>query len=432
MAKRTYMAAAFVGLLIGGAVWFWPPGPMWVSERGAGRICGFSLDRRILVTCSELVHGEQHVSRWDADSGRLLSRAVMACDEPKDRNDFRTIRPSPDGSIALVAQGVPFANDSLLELATGHWFLHDAVTGRRKSGPIEGVNYVDVLEPFSADGRWFAAYRGDPSSGVRASHALGIYSAETGACVADVSAESNSSASCRFAPGGESAAVCLAPKAGKGGEHLLVVQLFELPSGRRLRKADIRYPSRLLVQNWDGRHLAALDTSKESRQRIVYDFADVPLGSGQTDAVIRDYVEGSGKDVRFHWQNGRDWAAFFIDTPLPSRRPGIIGWLDWVEERLGRKRTGRPAVVWTVDRADGTMRYELPRLVSGALVFSEDGKRLACGGRTEGTIEVWSMDPLPRWPYALAWGMVAAGLLLAFGKWRRYRMAPAAPKTAQT
>ncbi len=76
MSKRTCILAAFFGLLVGGAVWLWPARPMWVSEPGAGRIVGFSFDRRILVTCSDSAHGDQAVSRWQVDTGRLLSRAT--------------------------------------------------------------------------------------------------------------------------------------------------------------------------------------------------------------------------------------------------------------------------------------------------------------------------------------------------------------------
>lgn len=426
MSKRACILAAFLGLLIGGAVWLWPQGPIWVSEAGAGRIVGFSSDRKVLLTCSDSERVEQQVSRWEVETGRLLSRAAMEGAQPQAILDLCAVRPSPSSNVALVGEGVQ--DVALSELITGSWFLHDATTGRRVRGPLAGVKHVSSQDPFSQDGRWFAAYRGDPTSGARAYHALGIYSAQTGDCVIDVSAEPGGLATCRFAPDGRSAAVCLTPKDSKADDRWLVVRLFELPSGRLLRHAEIRCSAPLWVHDWDGRHLGVIKTSHEGRQRVVYDLSEDPLPTGRPDPVIRDQVNAVGSKVHFHWQVGHDWAAFFIDVPN-TRRPGITGWLDWLAERIDGQRKGRNSEVRIVDRATGVTRFELPRPVARNLVFSADGKRLACPTGRADSFEVWDLDPPPRWPFALASGSVAAAMLLALGKWRRHRAVKNAAQT---
>jgi hypothetical protein len=240
-------------------------------------------------------------------------------------------------------------------------------------------------------------------------------------------------ATCRFAPDGKSAAVCLSPKADKADEYRVLVRVHELPSGRPLRQAEIRYPQRLFVQGWDGRHLALFDISLELPQSIVFDFSEDPVPPGRPDPVIRNHVNAAGQKVYVHWQVGHDWAAFVVDLAPNARRTGITGWLDWLTERIEgkRKRDGRRSEVRVVDRATGATRYELPRLVARNLVFSADGKRLACPSGSAGSIEVWNLDPPLRWPYALACGIAAAGVVIAAGNWRRRRnVAKVAPTTA--
>src|SRR5262245_3472472 len=96
MALRSRILVAFVGVLVAAGVWCWPEGPLWQVEKGTGIISGFSPDGRVLVTSSHWPQSTNQVTRWEARTGRLLTRAEMTCD-PRVGDDMRCVLPSPDG-----------------------------------------------------------------------------------------------------------------------------------------------------------------------------------------------------------------------------------------------------------------------------------------------------------------------------------------------
>jgi hypothetical protein len=425
MSKRTLYLAAFAGALVAAGVWSWPAGPLWQTGPGAGRNAGFSPDGRVLVTHNFRSREPLHLCRWDAATGRLLSRAEIACDKPADPRELRRLLPSADGTFALLGEGVPPAhNPSIAELWTGDWFLHDGITGRRILGPIEGANHINI-EYFSADNRWFAAYRGEPRSGVQHLHRLGIYSTETGKCIKELSDAASREGFCQFAPDGNSVAVRWWASRKDGDKRPTTVEIIELPSAHLRRRVE--FPRDYFFVRWDGRFLTAVKHDAEPahmNSQIIFDLEQNPLGDGFADPLCRDVFDDSGKHVRWVLNSGSEWLAYFNNVWPGESRPGIAGWVDGLTVRLGWARDmtkENRANVWTADRTTGQARYTLPRPVPLSLRFSDDGKLLACG---EDSIEVWDADPPPRWPKAIAWGFIAAGTVIVLGRWRKRSAKP--------
>ena len=149
MRKRWFILAALAGSLATLAVWFWPHGPAWRSGPNAGDLHGFSPDGRILVTV--YMDSNPVLSRWDAATGRLLSRATLPCADPK---RMKRVKPSPDGRVAVVDEDT--MKDGILENPRGEdrVYLHDGVTGERRAGPLPELRHVG-FHAFSPDGQWF-------------------------------------------------------------------------------------------------------------------------------------------------------------------------------------------------------------------------------------------------------------------------------------
>ena len=436
MRKRTLYLAAFVGTLTAAGVWCWPAGPLWTTGPGAGRNWGFSPDGRVLVTVDAFSDTSNHVARWDARTGRLLSRAEMAFDSSRGQTDRHAVFPSHDGTLALAAQGVGSRDDPSVAnfVWTGDWFLHDGATGRRILGPIEGVSHVGA---FSDDNRWFVAYRGEPRSGIRNSDRPAIYETGSGKCILELSQKSKRDGLCQFSAGGNSVAVSWLPNSKVDDKQPTVVEIVELPSGRRRRTVEFAQGSWDFVINWDGRFLKTIagvsnrEPKDIRRRQIVYDLDQNPLGDGVADPLCSDFVDGSGKQVGWVDSSGPEWLAHFDYLLLDESRPGIAGWLDGLAVRLGwaRDMTNHlRANVRMIDRSTGQTRYALPRPVPVSLHFSDDGKLLACG---DDDIEVWDTDPPPRWPKAIAWGFIAAGTVIVLGRWRRAWRQSSSPAKAQ-
>src|SRR5262245_18698026 len=202
MRRRWYILAALAGVVAAVVVWAWPVGPRWRSGPEAGRLEGFSPDGGTLVTSrvppgNGLTSPNPEVSRWDADTGALLSRAEFPCAAPF---FVMQVRPSADGRLALVGEGVP-PDVTRADLASGQWYLHDAVTGQRLAGPIRGVAGVGP-GAFSPDGRWFKGIRGDPHGGFSKLGSIDIYSSETGGLIVELPDQDGMRAFPYFPPDG--------------------------------------------------------------------------------------------------------------------------------------------------------------------------------------------------------------------------------------
>jgi hypothetical protein len=424
MRRRWYILAAAAGGLAAAITWAWPAGPSWTSGREAGRLEGFSPDGRVLVTWSvpDIKDGrfpEPVVSRWDAATGRLLGRVEMPCADPL---RVKAVRPSSDGTAALVGEGFP-PEPGRLDFGTGRWYLHDAVSGRRRTGPIAGLALVPPAA-FSPDGRWFWGLRGEPDKGFQGLAGIGIFSADTGELVlAPPTRNDQTAGSCLFAPDGDTVAVWRVEKDKPRETARHTIQVVELPAGRERRRVDLPTRSWIRADKWDGRYFEAVadapgDSSGEVRRRHAFDFTKDPVGKGVEDPLL---VETPSSDVSgpVYWLAGPGWAARF--TIVRPDSPGPVGtWWSRVATRLGTGREphrGPGVTARFVDRATGATRYELPRVVGHPCVVSPDGRRLACAGDGE-SVEVWDTDPSLRWPWALVLGVAAAGCVLGIGSLR--------------
>lgn len=444
MLKPRFILAALTGAIAAAIVWHWPVGPTWRSEPDVGTLTGFSLDGSIIVRSHlKSVPGTllttPEVTRWDAATGKVLSRTEMICSDIREvqppefwpfPDSIRAVRPSPDGRIALVGEGV---NDGANEIVSGNWYLHDAITGKRLSGPIEGVS-VDSSQYFSPDGHWFVARSARINGLAVARGRLGIYAAESGKLIREFpDRDGLPAANCVFASDGATAAVhwtlCVEPGPDQLDEKRRhAVQIIELPSGRERRWVDLPPRPGMHFDYWDGQNLVATTAEKQVRSKPftiqrstrVFDLSRESAGDGVEDPLLHT---DTGAGTISHWKLGPDWLMQYTIVFGSTPRTGFAGWLDRIAERLGivPPPSRHPqASVRFLDRTTGAPRYELPRPINLDLYVSQDGRRIACGGHGK-PIEVWDTYPPVRWHKALLAGLAAAGGVLAIAKWRRSR-----------
>src|SRR5262249_37403323 len=163
-----------------------------------------------------------------------------------------------------------------------------------------GVSHVGA---FSDDNRWFVAYRGEPRSGIRNSHRPAVFETASGKCILELSQESKRGGFCLFSPDGNSLAVSWPPSSNMDDKQPNVVEIVELPNGRRRRTVEFVQGSWDFVINWDGRFLTTIagvnnrEPKDISRRQIVYDLDQNPLGDGIADPLCRDFIDDTGKDV---------------------------------------------------------------------------------------------------------------------------------------
>jgi hypothetical protein len=437
MLKGRYILATLAGVLAAAAVWCWPVAPIWRVAGDVGFLNGISANGRIVVTSRQWINARNvnsnlDVSRWDAATGKLLSRAEIPPPRPFNiKNWVCECFPSPDGAKVLVGCGSS-AQLSVIDLTTGEWYLHDGVTGDCLTGPISGVNRV-YGDAFSRDGRWFVAHRGDPAAGTQeAVGGIDIYSTANCERVVALPDEDGCEAlRSVYAPDGTSAAVEWYPRA-KDAEARrgapAVFRIIEIPSGKERRR--ITFPPGpwewTYIDRWDGRYLEvrALKPDGPAGESLeyttIFDTAQDDLGEGNEDPVLRGRRNGG---VWNSSKSGPDWLMYFTIGPTLPPPQGLAGWFDSLAVRIGAARPplrGRQVSVRFADRQTGEVRYELPRPVDLDLHVSPDGRRLICGGGDYG-IEVWDTSPPVRWHKALLGGLAAAGVILALGKLRRKR-----------
>ncbi len=409
------------GVLGGFAVLAWgvEQRPLWRSHANAGRLEGFSPDDRVLVS-SEIPAPENNrwpdpvVSRFDAQTGKLLSRANMACVHPF---RLKAVRPSADGRIALVGEGFP-PDPTRTDLGTGEWFLHDGVTGERYAGPIAGM-VMAFGEPFSPDNRWFVGACGELGGGWDKLAGIDIFSAATGEKVVSLADhDGRRTRACHFSPDGATAAVDW-QLIGADINVPLTVQIIDLPSGRERRRVVL--PPKANSRRWDGRYLRAVSYEPHGDEAVFRAYT-LDLAQDRLDfktakpwLTMRTGKKGEPNG----WIEGRDWLAYL--TFVPHDEPSTPGWWDKLMERLALRSVPFPgprATLRFVDRSTGETRYETPRPLGLTCLVSEDGRLLAGAGDNR-TIEVWRTDPWPRWPSAVLVGAVVAAGVLMIGQLRQ-------------
>jgi hypothetical protein len=434
MRLRWWIFATFSGALVAAVIWLWPVAPIWRSGPGSGYLQGMSPDGRVLITTTLDMqfgrNGEPQIFRWDTETGELISKVSMKCSDPASYM-YNFVWPSGDGLLALVGEGTSSLAtvSGSLGYKGGTCYVHDGITGQRLTGPIQGVISAP-RQPFSQDGKWFIGGRGDPKVGFSSMGGADIYATNTGERVIALPDRDGSKATtCLFAPDSATVAVCWSPIDKKDSGRPTRIEILELPSGKVLRQFDL--PSRhwLAMDRWDGQRLTARDEAAgeppDGRvwQGWVFDTSADPIGTGVADPLLQG---GSGpKGLYSFWVEGRDCVGIgriVVPNPEPS---WLDSWRDWVAAQTGLDISSdrqRGVSVKILSRSDGETRYTLPRLVGLNISISPDGRRLACFSKWNADgIEVWDIDPPPRWPWALAAAVGVGGVFLAIGRWRRKR-----------
>src|SRR5262245_13885270 len=109
MRKRWLILAAVMGSLVTAGIWKFPKQPLWRSGPDTGRVEGFSADGKTLVTVLLQATTDRdipnpEICRWNARSGKLISRVEFPCTDPQ---SFKEVRLSADRCVALVGEGIP-------------------------------------------------------------------------------------------------------------------------------------------------------------------------------------------------------------------------------------------------------------------------------------------------------------------------------------
>ncbi len=437
MRWRRLTLAAVAGALVAALVWLWPPAPRWHSGPGVGILQGFSPDGRVVVA-THVPHPVRYyqpapeVSRWDATTGELLSRAELPCADPR---ALKAVRASADGRRAVVGEAKSL--DPLdPNFYTGEWFLHDAVTGRRVAGPLAGVTIV-AADPFSSDGRWVQGYRGDFNAKGITIEGLNIFDAADGKLVLELGKKDGLMARyCRFTPDGETAVISWVDndRKGPGGGHNL--QIIELPSGRERRRVVLPEWQWVRIDKWDGRYLQAVTREPDEQnggstlRAYTFDLTLDFVGEGTQDPFLVASQWGGGPTT--FWIDGPERVAYFTILPAPPPPNWFDQCLAWLAAQTGTTHqpfNGPRMTARFVDRATGATRYELKQPLGHPPRVSPDGRLLACRGN-DYAVEVWDVDPSPRWLWALGAGAVTSGVVLALGRLRRRTPAPREPVVA--
>jgi hypothetical protein len=434
MRFRWWLLATLSGAAMATAIWLWPVKPIWRSGPGVGYLQGMSPDGRVLVTTVDTRldrrPADPLVCRWDAETGQLISKVSMKCSDPANYI-YNYVWPSGDGLHALVGEGTPSLAPSSGRFGYyngGICYLHDGITGRRLFGPIPDVIQAPD-HPFSQDGQWFIGQRGDPNVGLRSLGGCDIYATKTGErIIALPDRDGLKATTCLFAPDSATVAVCWSPNDKKDSGRPLRIEILELPSGKLLRQFDLPMRQWVQMEKWDGQRLTAMDIvageppDGRIRQGWVFDTSNDPVGNGVADPMLQGVSGPKGRHS--HWVEGHECVAIYSRVPL--REPSQLdSWREWVAANTGLdvasdRRDG--VSIKILSRSDGEARYTLPRLVGFGISIPPDGRRLACYSNTlNDGIDVWDIDPPPRWPWALAAGLSASAVFLAIGRWRRKR-----------
>lgn len=432
--KCRYVFAVLTAVFAAAVVFLWPVGPMWQSppnveaQNGfsANRLHGFSPDGTVIVTSFVAApdasgKSDPVISRWDASSGQLLSRAELPCIRQIRGDEIRT---SADGRLALVAE-ISAVVDQF------DYFLHDAITGRRLAGPIQARGFG-----FSEDGRWLHTRTSRRISSTQYG-SIEIRSATTGEPILSCPAPDGfSTVTHMLAPDGASMAIVLGSmKTSRAGKQYSVM-IVELPSGKEIRRFDLPGTNWEQIDRWDGRRLQFRLTkmlepsgSGNIKGSRTFDTTLDPIGWGTSDPLLtaasfegeppKDWIDGSESVAYLEWLR---------QPTVPT--PGHQIFLQWLLRIAGVRNVppyvppnGEHMIVRVVDRKSGMATYEAVHPAHQSIKVSSSGRLLACMSQ-DSVVTVWDTAPEPRWkrwPWSLAAGLsvLAVCWLLGRVRWRR-------------
>jgi WD40 repeat protein len=414
-------AAFFPAALFAVAMWLWLSGPVWRTPTHAGWLHGFSPDNKVFVTSSRDYLSDPWVCRWDAASGKPLGRVVLPCDKEA---PIKTVCPSPDGKLALVGEGVS-SSPAVVDFGIGQWYLHDAITGQRLTGPLPDVAFVPLYIAFSLDGRWFWSMRSPWFKKER--NGCDIFSTTGERIVELPNRDDWAPAGCHFAPDGDTVAVnwvltnTKKEQSAASGHYRITV--LELPSGKERYRFDLPSREWLRFDSWDGRHLDVVmqmpleQPGDYTRVSCLFDLSTNPVTETK-DSWPKDQKTQESSDFWFRGP-GRLVHAHFRGPAKAST--GARLWLEQTGQKLGLLPTRNPTAldVKIVSRDSGATLYELPWPIGHPCMLSPDANLLACAAPDE-AFEAWRTNPPPRWP-AIAGAAIGTWLavLIVVGTARR-------------
>jgi hypothetical protein len=424
MRKRWMFVAGMSGLLTAAIVWFWPVMPIWRAVVGAdAQVLGFSRDNDIVYTAQGFDAKSAkavppRLCRWRAATGELLGAVDIPFTE---KPTWIRTELSPDAKSLLIG------GDSGIVQLGQIYFIHDAVTGARRAGPITQVGH---LNPgcFSADGRWFQVYQGNMSNPIMG---LDIVDTATGERIVKLRDQNDVKPyDLCFASDGSAAAIHWCQKTKDSKRHY--VQIIRLPGGEELRRFDLPGELWQRVDKWVGNRLFAETNvpdgapNKYFRRSYSFDMTREPIGDGTEEPLLNGYVNGTNGQT--FWDDGPGWVAYLeLASVVPTKWDE---WYEWFGGKVGvnwKARSGLYVTVRFVDSSSGRLRYAVPKPLAFECIISSDGKRVASVDPNLG-VEVWNADPSPRWPWAFTAAGFTVGLGLLVGRWQSRRPRPSRSK----
>ncbi len=432
--KCRHVFAVLAAVFAAALVWLWPQQPLWRSPANVGRLESFSPDGSVIVTSLTPppdVNGNPDpvVYRWNAQLGELVSRVELPCTE---RKAIKRVLPSADGRLALVGEGAS-SSPARGDFHSGDWFLHDAITGRRLSGPIPKLTEArleTVFYPtlFSPDGQWFHGRRIRTDKGIKM--CAEVFSATTGDLVLSCAPDGYGCIVWSIAPDGSSAAISLAAINGRIKGIPDAVMIVELPSGKELRRFDLPFDSIIGINHWDGRRLHTTLRSPNGPNGIkvlsslTFDTTLEPIGEGVGDPMLVAEFPNDGQPK--YWLDGSESVAYvqiLSGLDIVQTRPWYQEARQWLAKHVGVSYTpprGVHVSVNVVNRQSKATTFVSPQPLGHPVMVSPSGRLLACATDDNG-IAVWDTNPGPRWAWSLAagFGALAVFWLLGRVRWRR-------------
>jgi hypothetical protein len=288
--------------------------------------------------------------------------------------------------------------------------VNHADDGRKLAGPFESDHWV---VSYSQDGRWCCASK-DKLKG------LAVIDTGTAETVLRLSPLADRYPwATAFSPDGQSVAVHWRPVA-KGDRH--VVAIYELPSGREIRRLDLPERPWQRINSWesDDRLYAEINEPDSNgprsyfRRTFSFNVSDADFGAERMEPLRAGHVAGNGRQT--YWDTGDGWVAH-LTTLSPDEGPPLRKATEWIDRKFGTSLTAKytsSVRIRMLDSANGSIRCEVPQAASGC-TFSQDGRWIASAGNA---VEVWSVPPPRQALWSTVAGLATFGTILAVGRRR--------------
>lgn len=407
-----------LSLLVAIVIWGWPAKPIW-HVKSTDQLLGFGHDGQSVLTNSTTEPGTtpQHtvLNIRDLKSGQIADSVPVILDGVTQSSHVSL---SPDRTKLLVSnQG----GDG--EASRTDYFILDARTGRRVSGPLPDVAHI-FPEAFSIDGRWLWAYHKTASPDEELQD-VDIFSVASGETVIQLpSDEVRFPRTCRFSNDGNQVAVLWIPKE-ESTDIASQIRLVEVPSGREIRCLELPAEQWERFHSWDD-HAITLEINVSDgnagyfRRCRTFDLTSSTLSGGIDQPLLSGYASNPDKDGdgffddkpygQTWWADGPGWLVYVTSETIPvtdfeatlSKIDKLIGTRFYTTKRGDHRLTVR-----RIDPVTGRTMSQTPNISQGrGPSFSDDGQWMAVS--VKDGIELWPLLPSPRWPWAIAAGLTTA------------------------